>query len=87
MLAETDVSLSEIGLQMRRTDRSHFSALFRAHVALTPETTETTPGGKGLVGTLPEGPLGTAYRQLEYPNRRDDAEPQHTGLSRFLNSL
>jgi len=36
LLAETDVSLSEIALQVGCTDQSHFSALFRAHVTLTP---------------------------------------------------
>jgi AraC-like DNA-binding protein len=37
LLAETDVPLSEIALQVGCTDQSHFSALFRAHVALTPK--------------------------------------------------
>src|SRR5216684_801591 len=37
LLAETDVSLSEIALQVGCTDHSHFAALFRAHVALTPK--------------------------------------------------
>ena len=36
LLAETDLPLSEIALQVGCTDQSHFSALFRAHVALTP---------------------------------------------------
>jgi len=36
LLAETEVPLSEIALQVGCTDQSHFSALFRAHVALTP---------------------------------------------------
>jgi AraC-like DNA-binding protein len=36
LLAETNLPLSEIALQVGCTDHSHFSALFRAHVALTP---------------------------------------------------
>ena len=36
LLAETDLPLSEIALQVGCTDHSHFSALFRTHVALTP---------------------------------------------------
>lgn len=37
LLAETDVPLSEIGLQVGCADQSHFTALFRAHVGLTPQ--------------------------------------------------
>jgi AraC family transcriptional regulator len=37
LLAETDVSLVEIGLQVGCADQSHFTALFRRHVALTPK--------------------------------------------------
>jgi AraC-like DNA-binding protein len=37
LLAETDVSLSEIGLQVGCADQSHFTALFRKHVAMTPK--------------------------------------------------
>jgi AraC-like DNA-binding protein len=37
LLAETDVSLIDIGLQVGCTDQSHFTALFRTHVALTPK--------------------------------------------------
>ena len=37
LLAETDVPLSEIGLQVGCSDQSHFTALFRAHVGLTPQ--------------------------------------------------
>jgi AraC family transcriptional regulator len=37
LLTETDLSLSEIALQGGCTDQSHFSALFRAHVTLTPK--------------------------------------------------
>ena len=36
LLAETDVPLSEVALRVGCTDHSHFSALFRAHVDLTP---------------------------------------------------
>lgn len=42
LLAETDVSLSEVALQVGCTDQSHFSALFRAHVALTPKAYRDT---------------------------------------------
>ena len=37
LLAETDVSLIDIGLQVGCADQSHFTALFRTHVALTPK--------------------------------------------------
>jgi AraC family transcriptional regulator len=37
LLAETDVSLVDIGLQVGCADQSHFSALFRTHVAQTPK--------------------------------------------------
>lgn len=36
LLAETDISLSEIGLQVGCADQSHFTALFHKHVAMTP---------------------------------------------------
>jgi AraC-like DNA-binding protein len=37
LLVETDVSLSEIGFQVGCADQSHFTALFRKHVAMTPK--------------------------------------------------
>ncbi|MGH7964999.1 MAG: helix-turn-helix domain-containing protein [Candidatus Binatia bacterium] len=37
LLAETDLPLGEIGLQVGCTDQSHFGALFRTHFALTPK--------------------------------------------------
>jgi AraC family transcriptional regulator len=37
LLAETDLPLSEIALQVGCADQSHFTALFRVHVALTPK--------------------------------------------------
>jgi AraC family transcriptional regulator len=37
LLAETDVPLSAIGLQIGCTDQSHFTALFRRHVGATPK--------------------------------------------------
>jgi AraC-like DNA-binding protein len=37
LLAETDIPLIEIGLQVGCTDQSHFTALFRTHVSLTPK--------------------------------------------------
>lgn len=37
LLAETDVSLSEIGLQVGCADQSHFTALFRKHISMTPK--------------------------------------------------
>jgi AraC-like DNA-binding protein len=37
LLAETDVPLIEIGPQMGFADQSHFTALFRKHVSLTPQ--------------------------------------------------
>jgi AraC family transcriptional regulator len=37
LLAETNLPLSEIALQVGCADQSHFSALFRTHVALTPK--------------------------------------------------
>jgi AraC-like DNA-binding protein len=37
LLIETDLPLSEIGLQVGCADQSHFTALFRSHVSLTPK--------------------------------------------------
>jgi AraC family transcriptional regulator len=37
LLSETEVSLSEIALQVGCADQSHFSALFRRHVGMTPK--------------------------------------------------
>jgi methylphosphotriester-DNA--protein-cysteine methyltransferase len=37
LLAETDVPLIEIGLQVGCADQSHFTALFRTHASLTPK--------------------------------------------------
>jgi AraC-like DNA-binding protein len=42
LLAETDLPLSEIALQIGCTDQSHFTALFRKHVALTPKAYRDT---------------------------------------------
>jgi AraC-like DNA-binding protein len=42
LLAETDMPLSEIGYQVGCADQSHFSALFRTHVALTPKAYRDT---------------------------------------------
>jgi AraC-like DNA-binding protein len=42
LLAETDMPLSEIALQIGCADQSHFTALFRKHVALTPKTYRDT---------------------------------------------
>jgi AraC family transcriptional regulator len=37
LLAETDVPLTDIGLEVGCADQSHFTALFRTHVAQTPK--------------------------------------------------
>jgi AraC family transcriptional regulator len=37
LVAETDLPLSEIGFRIGCADQSHFTALFRTHVALTPQ--------------------------------------------------
>jgi AraC-like DNA-binding protein len=37
LLAETDVPLIDIGLQVGCADQSHFTALFRTHVCMTPK--------------------------------------------------
>ncbi|HEY5868532.1 MAG TPA: helix-turn-helix domain-containing protein [Candidatus Tectomicrobia bacterium] len=37
LLAETDMPLIEIGPQVGCMDQSHFTALFRTHVAMTPK--------------------------------------------------
>jgi AraC-like DNA-binding protein len=42
LLAETDVPLIEIGLQVGCADQSHFTALFRRHVSLTPKAYRDT---------------------------------------------
>jgi AraC-like DNA-binding protein len=42
LLADTDLPLIEIGPQVGCTDQSHFTALFRRHVAMTPKTYRNT---------------------------------------------
>ncbi len=42
LLVETDMPLSEIALQIGCADQSHFTALFRKYVALTPKTYRDT---------------------------------------------
>ncbi|MBI3246742.1 MAG: helix-turn-helix transcriptional regulator [Deltaproteobacteria bacterium] len=42
LLAETDASLSEVGLQVGCADQSHFTALFRKHVSMTPKAYRDT---------------------------------------------
>ena len=42
LLAETDVPLSEIGPQVGCADQSHFTALFRKHVSMTPKAYRNT---------------------------------------------
>jgi AraC family transcriptional regulator len=37
LLAETDMPLSAVGLQVGCTDQSYFTALFRKHVTMTPK--------------------------------------------------
>jgi len=37
LLADTDMPLIEVGLQVGCMDQSHFTALFRTHVAMTPK--------------------------------------------------
>ena len=48
LLAETDVSLSEIGLQVGCADQSHFTALFRKYVSTTPLAYRNTTRGTFL---------------------------------------
>lgn len=42
LLADTDLPLIEIGPQVGCADQSHFTALFRRHVAMTPKTYRNT---------------------------------------------
>ena len=42
LLAETDMPLSAISLQVGCTDQSYFTALFRKHVTMTPKPTATS---------------------------------------------
>ena len=42
LLTETDVPLSEIGPQVGCADQSHFTALFRQHVSMTPQAYRNT---------------------------------------------
>ena len=42
LLARADVPLSEIGLQVGCADQSHFTALFRKHVSMTPKAYRNT---------------------------------------------
>jgi AraC family transcriptional regulator len=48
LLAATDVSLSEIGLQVGCADQSHFTALFRKYVSTTPKAYRNTIRGTFL---------------------------------------
>ena len=45
LLAETDMPLSEIGLQVGCTDQSYFTALFRKYVGTTPKAYRSAIGG------------------------------------------
>jgi AraC family transcriptional regulator len=42
LLARTDVPLSQIGPQVGCADQSHFTALFRKHVSMTPKAYRNT---------------------------------------------
>ena len=42
LLADTDLPLIEIGPQVGYADQSHFTALLRRHVAMTPKTYRNT---------------------------------------------
>jgi AraC family transcriptional regulator len=42
LLAKTDVPLIEIGPQVGCADQSHFTALFRQHVSMTPQAYRNT---------------------------------------------
>jgi AraC family transcriptional regulator len=42
LLAETDIPLSEIGPHVGCADQSHFTALFRKHVSMTPQVYRNT---------------------------------------------
>jgi len=46
LLVETDLPLSEIAPQVGCADQSHFTALFRKHVSMTPKYTETPHGSR-----------------------------------------
>jgi len=53
LLTETDLPLSEIGLQVGCADQSHFTALFRLHVSLTPKAyRDHTKSGDLTVSSL-----------------------------------
>jgi AraC-like DNA-binding protein len=45
LLAETDMPLSAIGLEVGCTDQSYFTALFRKHVAMTPKAYRDVTAG------------------------------------------
>jgi AraC family transcriptional regulator len=45
LLAETDMPLIDISAQVGCADQSHFTALFRRHVAMTPNVYRNTMGG------------------------------------------
>ncbi|HEY5868209.1 MAG TPA: AraC family transcriptional regulator [Candidatus Tectomicrobia bacterium] len=51
LLAETDLPLSDIALQVGCADHSHFTALFRQHVGTTPKVYRT--GRRGSAGSIP----------------------------------
>ena len=45
LLAETDMPLIDISAQVGCADQSHFTALFRRHVAMTPNAYRSTTRG------------------------------------------
>ena len=62
LLAKTDVPLSEIGPQVGYADQSHFTALFRRHVAMTPNAYRSTT----------RGPLYESWTNLFSPGQREE---------------
>lgn len=51
LLIETEMTLVDIGLEVGFSDQSHFTALFRKHVSMTPKTYRdaTPPGADGVI--------------------------------------
>ena len=62
LLAETDMPLIEISAEVGCADQSHFTALFRRHVAMTPNAYRSTT----------RGPFHKSWTNLFSPGQREE---------------
>ena len=79
LLAETDMPLIEIGPQVGCMDQSHFTALFRTHVSMTPKAYRNTTRRDVLVGAPRSVPAlrseAPPPARLLHPRPRDPRGP------------